>query len=448
MGFLGLGGGAGRRQRGNSSSNSATTVAAAAATTDTPTSTTRPPSLDVIEGRLRNALWSFFAGDALAAPTHWFYGGEAQVRQYYGPDGITGYTRPSYQLAGSLLNKSDPSGGGRAKASGKKDAPKSIIGDVINHGKLELWDPHKQIHYHATLQSGENTLEAQLARVAMKSIVATGGIFDPNHFRQSYVDFMTTPGSHNDAYASTCHRMFFANMVYRNLPLDQCPDNDGHNVDTVDGLVVPTMVALGATARAACMAIRRAEESTDSGAHCDVPWLDDVARQTALCASVTRKSPVLEKAAAAWGQLVGSVLWQGNSGLAGSANDVAVSLRLRRKPRVVARTELTACYLDSALPALLDDLVSADALHTPVWNALLRNANAGGENVHRGSCLGAVLGASASTPVLEGGTALDLALVSGLHDRADLENEIDAFVASVLYPVVPPSLHGGSQVGA
>jgi hypothetical protein len=39
-------------------------------------------------------------------------------------------------------------------------------GDVIDHGKRDFWDPNKdEIHYHAMLQNGENTLEVQLARV-------------------------------------------------------------------------------------------------------------------------------------------------------------------------------------------------------------------------------------------------------------------------------------------
>ena len=86
------------------------------------------------------------------------------------------------------MNKSDVNGGGRSKSSTstssgwnwltsnknkneKESKPITIIGDVINHGKLPYWDPKKSIHYHATLQAGENTLEAQLARVLMKTIV-------------------------------------------------------------------------------------------------------------------------------------------------------------------------------------------------------------------------------------------------------------------------------------
>jgi ADP-ribosyl-[dinitrogen reductase] hydrolase len=132
------------------------------------------------------------------------------------------------------MNKSDLNGGGRARGAGssRSTSNMNIVGDVINHGKQDLWSPNKAIHYHATLQAGENTLEVSIARVLMKSIVSNGGIFDADHFRSAYVTFMTTPGSHNDVYASTCHRMFFANMIFKNLPPKDCPDNDSHNVDT------------------------------------------------------------------------------------------------------------------------------------------------------------------------------------------------------------------------
>jgi ADP-ribosyl-[dinitrogen reductase] hydrolase len=186
-----------------------------------------------VENRLRGALWGFLAGDALASPSHWYYGGRRQIVQEYGAV-ITDYTKPNQQLAGSILNKSDLNGGGRSNGSNNnsRSIDKTIIGDVINHGKQDLWSPKKSIHYHATLQKGENTLEVSIARVLMKSIVDNGGRFDADHFRNAYVKFMTTPGSHNDTYASTCHRMFFANMVFRQLLPKECPDNDHHNVDS------------------------------------------------------------------------------------------------------------------------------------------------------------------------------------------------------------------------
>jgi len=225
--------------------------------------------MEDIKDRMRGALWGAFIGDALAMPTHWYYGGYPQIMQdYKGP--ITGYTKPVVELQGSIMNKSDTGGGGRGGTQG------SIVGDVINHGKKHLWARGASYHYHCTLDAGENTLEAQLLLVLLKSIAATGGKFDANHFRPAYIDFMTTPGSHNDAYASTCHRMFFQNLVVKKQDPALCPDNDGHNVDTIDGLVLPIGAALATlnTDKAAaektvneCIAVtRRSAELQEYGA--------------------------------------------------------------------------------------------------------------------------------------------------------------------------------------
>jgi hypothetical protein len=89
------------------------------------------------ESRLRGALWSFFSGDALAAPSHWYYGGAAQIQQDYGGP-ITYYTKPKLELRGSILNKSDINGGGRGSFS---ESGISVIGDIINHGKRTTGAP-------------------------------------------------------------------------------------------------------------------------------------------------------------------------------------------------------------------------------------------------------------------------------------------------------------------
>jgi hypothetical protein len=67
-------------------------------------------------------------------------------------------------------------------------------------------------------------------------------------------------------YAGTCHRMFFANRE-NGKSLDECPDNDQHNVDTIDGLVnLPPVIfaaaaggeaAINASASAAVTLLRR-----------------------------------------------------------------------------------------------------------------------------------------------------------------------------------------------
>ena len=376
-----------------------------------------------VERRLRGALWSFFSGDALAAPTHWYYGGFPQVQVDYGRSGITDYTKPKTELRGSILNKSDINGGGRAKMSssssggffgfgGKQKAVEdiSIIGDVINHGKKKYWDKSKSIHYHATLQKGENTLEASLARVLMRQIVENKGTFNADKFRDAYVSFMTTPGSHNDTYASTCHRMFFANLKFGQLPPKDCPDNDGHNVDTIDGLILPTIAAMAVSSRASAS-------------------LQDVENAAAQCASVTRKSSKLDQASRLWSRLVyASVKEEDDTVFYDQLNQCAQSLHLPRLPRPDAPDQITACYLSQSLPPLFDVMAKYTCAPNKnnVWNALLSNANVGGENVHRGSILGAILGARA------GYEELSSQMVDGLFHRKELEKEIDAFVAAVL----------------
>ena len=76
-----------------------------------------------------------------------------------------------------------------------------MIGDVINHGKKPYWDPAKSHHYHATLQAGEETLEASLVRVLLRTVASSKAV-DADAFLDQYVKFMQTPGSHNDSYAS------------------------------------------------------------------------------------------------------------------------------------------------------------------------------------------------------------------------------------------------------
>ena len=61
-----------------------------------------------------------------------------------------------------------------------------------------------------------------------------------------------------------------------------------------------------------------------------------------------------------------------------------------------------------------------------IWKALLANANIGGENVHRGACLGVILGARV------GDENLPNELKSGLYERRALEEEIDSFVSAVM----------------
>jgi ADP-ribosylglycohydrolase len=186
--------------------------------------------------RVAGALWGMHIADALAMPTHWFYGGERQVKQIHGGF-LSGYGKPPMAYPGSIMNLSNTGGAGRGGDDG------DIVGSVICHGKKKYWTRGQDFHYHCTLQPGENTLECDITRECYNSITANKGSFSSPLLQDSYIKFMTTPGTHNDCYAGTCHRMFFHNRE-RGIPLAECPDNDNHNVDTQDGLTMTIPVAL------------------------------------------------------------------------------------------------------------------------------------------------------------------------------------------------------------
>ena len=186
-----------------------------------------------IRDKVVGSLVGFYAGDALAMPVHWYYDLN-QLREDFGR--IEKYEAPKPRFPGSIMNLSNTGGGGRGSDQG------DIVGSVILHGKKEFWKRGAGYHYHHGMKAGENTLDALITKLLTKSLIKNKAL-DPDDFRTSYIKYMTTPGSHNDTYAGTCHRMFFKNLVDGISP-EKCPDNDKHNVDAIDALMSIPPVSL------------------------------------------------------------------------------------------------------------------------------------------------------------------------------------------------------------
>ena len=352
--------------------------------------------------RVAGALWGMMIADAIAMPVHWFYGGASQILKKYGKP-IHGYEAPLSSAGSfpeSIMALSSTSGAGRGASDG------DIIGTVINHGKKDFWKRGSGYHYHCSLARGENTLEGEMARLAMRSMAGTasgtasGTVsgtasgFNLDRMQDEYVEFMTTPGSHNDAYASSYHRMFFQNKA-AGKPLRDCPSNDGHNVDAIDGLVIPAVVLLGGAAQPEADALAAAKQSV----------------------SVTRHSPRVEGFVTVFSTMLRAVV-RGQAA-ADAAQEAAAQL-MGHPLDVSTPDPVVACYIDQNYGSLLLLL----AKHRDFKSALLANANAGGENVHRGLVLGAVLGAQV------GASGIPSELKAGLHHREAIEAEIEAFVAA------------------
>ena len=344
-----------------------------------------PSELNLAD-RVAGALWGMLIADALAMPTHWFYGGVKQIKQKLGKP-ISGYTAPLSEKGSfpeSIMALSSTGGAGRGSSEGE------IVGAVINHGKKAYWTRGSGYHYHCTLKKGENTLEGEMARLVMRSMASPGGAFD----QAAYVDFMTTPDSHNDAYASSYHRMFFQNRA-AGKPLRECPSNDGHNVDAIDGLIIPAVVLLGGATQPEAAARQAAQESV----------------------RVTRHSPRVEQFVGEFTTMLRAVL----KGQTAAEVAQASAARLLGSPIDTSEDDpVVACYIDQNFVSMLHLLSKYHSFEELV----LANANSGGENVHRGLVLGALIGAQV------GASGIPPELKSGLHHGAAIEAEVQAFVAA------------------
>ena len=333
-------------------------------------------------------------------PVHWYYDPSAIPRDYGGP--IKDFLAPVEPHPSSIMSLSNTGGAGRGGKSG------SIIGDVINHGKKHLWGP-RGTHYHHGMQAGENTLNAITARIVLRAYTEAGDVDVPG-FLQAYVKFMTTPGSHNDAYAESYHRMFFANWVDKK-PLDQCADDDEHNIASMGGMVNLPPAALMA-------ALKHAKGGAD--AH--------EAAQTAAEAQMfaTHNSAALAVYARLYGSLLSRLLHGQplEEALLETAKAVGLDLpalvkRGLRDTQVIGQIFSSACYIEHSFPCLL---YLAYKYRSSPEAALIANTNAGGENVHRGAALGAVMGAA------HGVAAWPQRWREGLHAKEALQGEIESFL--------------------
>ncbi|MCU0538764.1 MAG: ADP-ribosylglycohydrolase family protein [Desulfobacterales bacterium] len=299
------------------------------------------------------ALWGLYIGDALAMPVHWYYNRIA-LREDYGR--VSDYLTPKHPHPDSILFRSSYT-------------PANARGEIL-HDQARYWGK-PGIHYHQFLQAGENTLNVKLCSVLLQSLAASGG-YDPDDYLRRYIEFMTTPGRHRDTYVEECHRAFFANYA-RGVPPRKCGAEEKH----IGGLVmmIPLIVFYHdrpETARAAALEhlalTHPGPRMADAGRLLADLLLEVVSGQS-LPATIRR------------------MLRGQKSVLVGHPLEKWVS---EPDDRVVGSRLSTACYVEHSLPAVL---YLAFKYPGDPETALVVNTRLGGDNVHRGGVLGALLGA-------------------------------------------------------
>lgn len=345
------------------------------------------------------ALRTLFVADALAMPVHWYYNRHDIEKAF--PGGITKLEAPPNYHPSSIMALHSTTTGGRG-AQGSAGARREIVGDVILKGKRRYWGQQNQ-HYHQQMKAGENTLNAHCARVVMRGMIAAGGRYRQEVFLDDYIGFMTSDlPMHPDTYAESYHRAFFANLE-KGRPKGQC-GGVTHDTASIGGLVMIAPIAI-------------AERLAGSPLH-------EVVRLCRAHLFLTHPDETLAAVCDAYVELIDALLFRSEHEqpavfVARTAQRTlgldlpSLAAKARSDSDVVGGRFSTACYISGSWPSVL--YLAFKYIDQP-RQALLVNANLGGDNVHRGTVLGTILGLACGLTVNE--------FFDQLVDRQSIDAEI------------------------
>ncbi len=316
-----------------------------------------------------------FVGDALAMPVHWYYDRAALLNDY---GVVRDFLAPQNPHPGSILWRSSYT------ALNER-------GNIL-HDQAQYWG-QRGVHYHQFLQAGENTLNLQLAKVLIDSLIAQRH-YDAGDFLNRYIPFLLTPGQHRDTYIEECHRKFFTAYA-RGAAARKCAGGDIH----IGGLAhVGVLIAFFGE---------------------DVATCREAVREHIL---LTHRSPEVLSAADAMVRIAGSIL--AGVGLREAILENAADWFSKRKAEkwsrepdsiVIGQRLSPACYIDDAFPA---SLYLAWKYADDFEAGVIANANVGGDNCHRGAVVGSLLGGA------NGMKRIPLRFQNGIHDSGRLHTQI------------------------
>ena len=292
-------------------------------------------------------------------------------------------------------------------------------------------------HYHHGLGKGENTVAAHLVRVLMRSVVERGR-YEEDHFVESFVEFLTTPGSRKDPYTEIYLRSWFENFS-RGLPATACAETQRNvwSIGSHGGMIRPMVLSLLAPTEYQGLGfaiehqiLTHRSVNVMAALGVTVPLLHDLivgkgAEEAAIARSRRLRVPKLtgDELHALYskhhgpGNIPHREMWELHTDLSDQAYDLARLTAGNDVEDVVLKMFGTACYPEHGLPLLLFLAAKHDFAPEP---ALLANVNAGGDNVHRGAVLGLLVGAATSEE-------FPAHLRDGLADADEISAEIEAF---------------------
>ena len=332
-------------------------------------------SIELLRTRAESGLKTLYVADALAMPVHWYY--RAYDIQSQFPGGITDFeAAPNYHPS-SIMSLHSTNGGGRRSKESRSQ--KEIIGDVILKGKRDKWGV-SNTHYHHGMPAGSNTLNAHCARAVTRSLTANSARYSKDAFIESYISLLTSdPARHPDTYAESYHRAFFANLE-NGIPPKNCWSKT-HDTASIGGLITLAPIVISERFAGANL-------ETTQRICMEHLWL-------------THPDKVLAQVASDYVFLLDALLFsnrqQGTHFLRELLSKQFTNLnfeQLKKEAKdgdeaIIGQRFSTACYISDSWPAVL---YLAYRYHLNLLDGLISNTNLGGDNVHRGSILGVLLG--------------------------------------------------------
>lgn len=400
--------------------------------------------------RIENALWGLFAADALAMPAHWFYKRE-NIRETF-DGGIQKYEDAPHPHPESFMvgmeYKPDIE---KAKSLGR---PYDILHEHArfydtSYSDLEIEAGEREeghgnstpsledrYHYHHGLKAGENTTGAHLVRVLLRS-VAENGRYEEETFLDSFVEFLTTPEKLRDPYREIYLRDWFENFAGGKEPrICAAHQRDNWSIGSHGGMIRPMVLAMlgssdyqGLGFALQHQNLTHRSENVAAALGIAIPLMQDLLRGDDLVKSAIARSATLRVPRVTGeelnkiyrdhegpGNIPDREMWELHTRLSDDPFDLAELVEDKEDDDVILKKFGTACYPEHGLPLLL--FLAAN--HTgDCEKALLADANAGGDNVHRGAILGLLVGAACDN--------FPEYLKNGLADSGEIADEIAAF---------------------
>ena len=401
--------------------------------------------------RLKNALWGAFIADAMAMPVHWYYQRKYIKEGFEG--GIQRYEdAPHPHPESFMVGMSYHPNIAKAKELGR---PFDIVHkhirfydtnfndlDIklsVHEGEHKNAMPNKdeRYHYHHGLKAGENTLGANLIRVLMRSVIKEG-LYKQEVFIEDFISYMTTPGLNKDPYTEVYIRAWFQNYT-NGIPPHACAEEQRNvwSIASNGGIIRPLVLAL--TSQSSFQALGVALQHQQITHHSDnvssalcvlVPLLrelldkkDPASTLKAFASQVQRTTisgAALSKTYADHnepGNIPKDKMWDIHTKFSQQNVDLDALMKEHTEDEILGSVFTTGCYPEQSLPVLMY------LLHKNKFDfkaSVLANANAGGDNVHRGIILGLLAGAA--------NDEIHTDLKTDLVEYASINQEIEDFV--------------------